>query len=95
MANAGEGHFYYIQSPEDAEGVFGIEMEGLGSLVAQNLEVTLKPAPTVKVASVLNRYRFEARGQEVAVGLGDVYATRASGSSRRSCRWRRGRRRVR
>ncbi|WP_257455243.1 vWA domain-containing protein [Archangium lipolyticum] len=77
MANAGEGHFYYIQTPEDAEGVFGIEMEGLGSLVAQNLEVTLKPAPTVKVASVLNRYRFESRGQEVAVGLGDVYATEA------------------
>ncbi len=75
MANAGEGHFYYIQTPEDAEGVFNIEMEGLGSLVAQNLEVTLKPAPSVKVASVLNRYRFEARGQEVAVGLGDVYAT--------------------
>jgi Ca-activated chloride channel family protein len=75
MANAGEGHFYYIQSPEDAAGVFGIEMEGLGSLVAQNLEVVLKPAATVKVASVLNRYRYEARGQEVAVGLGDVYAT--------------------
>ncbi|MCP3137820.1 vWA domain-containing protein [Pyxidicoccus xibeiensis] len=75
MANAGEGHFYYIQSPEDAAGVFRIEMEGLGSLVAQNLEVVLKPAPTVKVASVLNRYRTEARGQEVSVGLGDVYAT--------------------
>jgi Ca-activated chloride channel family protein len=75
MANAGEGHFYYIQSPTDAEGVFGIEMEGLGSLIAQNLEVTLKPAPTVKVASVLNRYRFESRGQEVAVGLGDVYSS--------------------
>lgn len=77
MANAGEGHFYYIQSPADAAGVFGIEMEGLGSLVAQNLEVVLKPASTVKVASVLNRYRFEARGQEVSVGLGDVYATEA------------------
>ncbi|PTL77555.1 VWA domain-containing protein [Vitiosangium sp. GDMCC 1.1324] len=75
MANAGEGHFYYIQTPEDAEGVFRIEMEGLGSIVAQNLEVTIKPAATVKVASVLNRYRFESRGQEVAVGLGDVYAT--------------------
>ncbi|ATB40730.1 VWA domain-containing protein [Cystobacter fuscus] len=77
MANAGEGHFYYIQSPEDAAGVFGIEMEGLGSLVAQNLEVVIKPAATVKVASVLNRYRFESRGQEVAVGLGDVYAAEA------------------
>lgn len=75
MANAGEGHFYYIQTPEDAEGVFGIEMDGLGSIIAQNLEVTLEPAPTVKVASVLNRYRFESRGQEVAVGLGDVSST--------------------
>ncbi len=75
MANAGEGHFYFIQTPQDAAEVFGIEMEGLSSLVGQNLVVTLKPAPEVKVSSVLNRYRFEARGQEVEVGLGDVYAT--------------------
>ena len=75
MAGAGEGHFYFIQSPDDAEGVFGIEMEGLSSVAAQNLVVTLQPAPTVKVASVLNRYRFEARGQQVEVGLGDVYTT--------------------
>jgi Ca-activated chloride channel homolog len=37
--------------------------------------VTIQPAPTVKVASVLNRYRFEARGQQVEVGLGEVYST--------------------
>jgi Ca-activated chloride channel family protein len=75
MAGVGEGHFYFIQSPDDAEGVFGIEMEGLSSVAAQNLVVTIKPAPNVKVASVLNRYRFEARGQQVEVGLGDVYTT--------------------
>lgn len=75
MAGAGEGHFYFIQSPDEAEGVFGIEMEGLSSVTAQNLVVTLQPVPTVKVASVLNRYRFEARGQQVEVGLGDVYST--------------------
>ncbi len=75
MAGGGEGHFYFIQSPDEAEGVFGIEMEGLSSVAAQNLVVTLQPAPTVKVASVLNRYRFEARGQQVEVGLGDVYST--------------------
>jgi Ca-activated chloride channel family protein len=75
MAGAGEGHFYFIQSPDDAEGVFGIEMEGLSSVAGQNLVVTIQPAPTVKVASVLNRYRFEARGQQVEVGLGEVYST--------------------
>lgn len=75
MAGAGEGHFYFIQSPDDAVGVFGIEMEGLSSVAAQNLVVTIQPAPNVKVASVLNRYRFEAKGQQVEVGLGDVYTT--------------------
>lgn len=75
MAGAGEGHFYFIQSPDEAEGVFGIEMEGLSSVAAQNLVVTIQPAPSVKVASVLNRYRFEARGQHVEVGLGEVYTT--------------------
>jgi Ca-activated chloride channel family protein len=75
MAGAGEGHFYFIQSPDEAEGVFGIEMEGLSSVAGQNLVVTIQPAPTVKVASVLNRYRFEARGQQVEVGLGEVYST--------------------
>ena len=78
MAGAGEGHFYLIQSPDDAEGVFGIEMEGLASVAGQNLVVTIEPAPTVKVASVLNRYRFEARGQQVEVGLGEVYSTEDS-----------------
>lgn len=75
MAGAGEGHFYFIQSPDDAEGVFGIEMEGLSSVAGQNLMVTIQPAPNVKVSSVLNRYRFEARGQQVEVGLGEVYST--------------------
>ncbi|MDY7231505.1 vWA domain-containing protein [Hyalangium rubrum] len=75
MAGAGEGHFYFIQSPDDAVGVFGIEMEGLSSVAAQNLVVTIQPAPTVKVSSVLNRYRFEARGAQVEVGLGDVSTT--------------------
>jgi len=75
MAGAGEGHFYFIQSPDEAEGVFGIEMEGLSSVAAQNLVVTIQPAPSVKVSSVLNRYRFEARGQHVEVGLGEVYTT--------------------
>ena len=50
-------------------------MEGLGSIVAQNLTVTFKPAASVKVSSILNRYRQEAHGQAVEVALGDLYAT--------------------
>jgi len=75
MASAGEGHFYYIQSPDEAEGVFGIEMEGLDALAAQDLVVTFKPAAMVKSSGVLNRFRTASREKELEISLGDVYNT--------------------
>ncbi len=73
MARAAEGNFYFIQSPDDAAGVFKIELEGLASVVAQNLRVTLTPAGNSKVSAVLNNYRSEARGAATEITLGDVY----------------------
>jgi Ca-activated chloride channel family protein len=73
MAQAGEGHFYYIQSPEDAEGVFAIELEGLASLAAQGLVATIAPAPGVAVDAVLNRYPSESQGGATRATVGDVY----------------------
>ncbi|MEO7331882.1 MAG: VWA domain-containing protein, partial [Minicystis sp.] len=73
MARAAEGNFYFIQSPDDAAGVFKIELEGLASVVAQNLRVTLTPAGGAKVSAVLNNYRSEARGAATEITLGDVY----------------------
>lgn len=73
MARAAEGNFYFIQSPDDAAGVFKIELEGLASVVAQNLRVTITPAGSNKVSAVLNNYRSEARGAATEITLGDVY----------------------
>lgn len=45
MAQAAGGNFYFIQTPDDAEEVFRIEVESLASVVAQNLAMTIAPAP--------------------------------------------------
>ncbi|MGK7873230.1 MAG: VWA domain-containing protein [Xenococcaceae cyanobacterium] len=72
MANAAGGNFYFIQSPDDAADVFGIEMESLVSVVAQNLIVTLEPQDSVQI-EILNNYRSQVIDNNIEVFLGDVY----------------------
>jgi Ca-activated chloride channel family protein len=74
MARAAEGNFYFIQSPEDVAQVFKIELEGLSSVVGQNLVVSVAPQDEVEHGWVLNKYRVEERDKELDVTLGDVYA---------------------
>lgn len=71
MARAAGGNFYFIQSADDAADVFGIELQTLKAVAAQNLTVTLTPAPGVSVADVLSLHR---RGSDpLTLDLGDVY----------------------
>lgn len=74
MARAAEGNFYFIESPEDVAQVFKIELEGLSSVIGQNLVVTVQPGAAAEGGSVLNKYRIEERGDDLVVKLGDVYA---------------------
>jgi Ca-activated chloride channel family protein len=74
MARAAEGNFYFIESPEDVAQVFKIELEGLSSVVGQNLVVSVSPAEVTEHGWVLNKYRIEEREKELDVTLGDVYA---------------------
>src|SRR5205085_2515542 len=69
MAQAAGGNFYFIQTPEDATGVFQIELESLASVVAQNLAVTLAPAPGsgVRIGRLLSSYGSEARDDATVV----------------------------
>ena len=75
IAEAGEGNFYFIQSPEDAVQVFDIEMESLLSLVAQNLTVTLQLEDTVKLGELLNDYTYQTKDNQIEIFIGDVYGT--------------------
>src|SRR6185369_13561882 len=74
MARAAEGNFYFIESPEDVAQVFKIELEGLASVVGQNLVVTVRPSEAVEHGWVLNNYRTTERDKEIDVIVGDVYA---------------------
>ncbi|WP_102128050.1 vWA domain-containing protein [Deinococcus planocerae] len=71
MARAAGGNFYFIQSADDAADVFGIELQTLKAVAAQNLTVTLSPAPGVSVADVLSLHRRGA--DSLTLDLGDVY----------------------
>ncbi|TKD09795.1 vWA domain-containing protein [Polyangium fumosum] len=74
MAREAEGNFYFIESPEDVEQVFKIELEGLSSVIGQNLVVSVRPDEVVEHGWVLNKYRIQEKGNELEVTLGDVYA---------------------
>jgi Ca-activated chloride channel homolog len=74
IANAGEGNFYFIQSPDDAAEVFRIELETLLAVVGQNLAVTLVPSSGIKFGSLLNNYRSQLKGEQLEIYLGDVYS---------------------
>lgn len=74
MADAGSGNFYFIQSPDDAEEVFRIEVEGLSSVIARDLEASVRPADGVKIAEVLSSARYGAKDGVYDIHVGEVYA---------------------
>lgn len=74
MARAAGGNFYFIQSIDDAAEVFGIELQTLKAVAAQNLTVTLEPAAGVEIRDVLSLHRRQdAPGTAWTLELGDVY----------------------
>jgi len=75
MAQAAGGNFYFIQTPEDAEEVFRIEVESLASVVAQNLTLTIAPVPGsgVQIQTLYSNYRAETQQDVLTLGMGDLY----------------------
>lgn len=71
MARAAGGNFYFIQSTDDARDVFNFELQTMKAVAAQNLSVTLKPAPGVQLEGVLSLHRGGNTG--LTLELGDVY----------------------
>ncbi len=75
MAQAAGGNFYFIQTPDDAEEVFRIEVESLASVVAQNLALTITPASgsDVHIRNLYSSYRAETQNGGMLLSMGDVY----------------------
>jgi Ca-activated chloride channel family protein len=74
MAEAGHGHTYYIETPDQAPSVFEEEIEGLLTLAAQNVAVRLQAAPDVQFVAVHHASPSQVEGEALAVELGDLYA---------------------
>jgi Ca-activated chloride channel family protein len=75
MAQAAGGNFYFIQTPDDAEEVFQIEVESLASVVAQNLELSITPVAgsDVQILGLYSNYRSETRNNTMKLSMGDIY----------------------
>ena len=74
MADAGGGATYYIEEIEQAAGVFEEELEGLLSLSAQNVRVTVEPGADADFLQVLHQYPSHAEGEKLTLEVGDLYA---------------------
>lgn len=73
MADAGGGAFYFIESPEVTPSILREELQGLLSVVAQNLIVTIEPTLSGMTINQLNAYPLHADGTGQTFRLGDVF----------------------
>lgn len=74
IAKAAGGKFYFIESAESAPAVFREELEGLLSLVAQNIELKVTMLDPVKMMKQWTGYPAKQKGDAVTFALGDAYA---------------------
>ena len=74
MADAGGGGAYYIERVDQAMGVFEEELEGLLSMAAQNVRVTVEPGADAEFIQVAHQYPSHGEGDVLTVDVGDLYA---------------------
>jgi len=76
MAKAGGGDAYHIKTPDEFGPTLGRVLGGLLTCVAQNVKVTLKMKPDVKILEVLNDFDVDANDKktEATITVDDVYS---------------------
>ena len=73
MADAGGGHFYYIERPEQITDLIASEVGGLLEIVARDVAIEIT-APDGMTIRPLSPYRFEQRGSRSLLLVGDLVA---------------------
>nr|WP_301539608.1 VWA domain-containing protein [Paenibacillus sp. NEAU-GSW1] len=72
IAEHGGGNFYYIDKADGIPEIFEQELEGLLSVVAQNVKLTLAPSEGTRVVAVYG-YPTEEQSGKPVLQLGDIY----------------------
>ncbi|MFC4808827.1 vWA domain-containing protein [Paenibacillus sp. GCM10023250] len=72
IADGGGGNFYYIEKPDDIRGIFAKELQGVLSVLAQNMTMKLTPSTS---ATITNLYGYQANVSDGSstLHLGDLY----------------------
>ncbi|MFC7060997.1 vWA domain-containing protein [Halobacillus seohaensis] len=73
IANAGNGNYHFIDQLETIPNIFEKELDGLLSVVAQNVSLNLTPAPGVKIKNI-SGYHSKETDEGIEVRLGDSYS---------------------
>ncbi len=76
FSEQGKGNYAFISEPDGALAAFGRELGGLLSVVATNLEITVKANSTHHITSVVSDvpHENEIIGGEATLRLSDIYA---------------------
>jgi Ca-activated chloride channel family protein len=69
MARAGDGNYYYIQTPTQLMDIFQTELQGLMDTLGEKVGLGLEPANGAIVSEVLNDYETGPRGELVLPNL--------------------------
>jgi Ca-activated chloride channel family protein len=63
MASAGDGHYYYIESPVQLVDIFQTELQGLMATLGQKVSLGLEPHGGASVSDVLNDFEKAPTGR--------------------------------
>ena len=63
MAEAGGGNAWHVETPEDMERIFSVELEGLIAQVAHTVTLGLVPSDGVRLSDVLNDFELNETGR--------------------------------
>ncbi|SDT08898.1 Ca-activated chloride channel family protein [Paenibacillaceae bacterium GAS479] len=72
IAEHGGGNFYYIDKADDIPSIFQQELQGLLSVVAQNVSLRLVPSDGTEIVGIYG-YQTEDQGGHPVIYVGDVY----------------------
>jgi Ca-activated chloride channel family protein len=69
MARAGDGNYYYVESPVQLADLFQTELQGLMATLGRNVRLAVRPAEGVILGDVLNDLQHDASGALVLSNL--------------------------
>lgn len=72
IADDGGGNFYFIEKSESIPEIFSKELDGLLSVFAQNVQLTIKPSETAQIMHIYG-YKAENTEEGLKLSLGDVF----------------------